>query len=139
VNSIAERRPSRVYDNTIILIVLMGWFGLMLPSACFINTALASQAAGGVCHEHNSQPPSAKVRAGHDCDSQPCFEAQTQAEAFFLFNKQSSPDLPAAALILLWAAYFFNFRFLPQPNFRKPGPLPGRQISLIYRFCSLLN
>jgi hypothetical protein len=72
-----------------------------------------------------------------ECLFKRCLESSS--ESSLALDRLFKSDLPVLILLLIGIIYNFQFPSFTQPISQKTDHLPGRQVSIIYRFCTLLN
>ncbi|MFA5983788.1 MAG: hypothetical protein WC782_07200 [Methylococcaceae bacterium] len=116
----------------------MSWIALALSATCTMPMPSALQAMSGHmpgCSESGVLKHISKTM--QDCTLKPCLDSQTHP--FPDFNCFAHPDLPVFILAIAWMIVYliqFFLRIIPPQKTKFP---PGRQVLLIYWFCSLLN
>lgn len=131
-------KRNRFYLHTLIFVLLVSWISLVISATCTmpmpsILTAMPHQMPG--CSESGVLKHTSKTM--QDCTLKPCLDSQTHP--FPDFNRLVHPDLPVIILGLIWTIVCL-IQFFPRIKLlRKTDSPPGRQIQLIYRFCTLLN
>ena len=139
--SVVRSPKKRPYVYTIVLVVLVSWLSLVISTTC--STLMAS--AMKALPEHTAGCPDTNM-PGHgdggkfkqDCSLKLCLESPSGISLDL--DRLPKPDLPV--LVLLVIGIIYNLRFppsFPQSISKKTDHPPGRQIPIIYRFCTLLN
>lgn len=137
--SVLRSNRNRPYLNTIIWVVLVSWLSLAISTTC--STLMAS--AMKALPEHTAGCPDTTV-PGHGDDGKfkqdYSFKLCLAPSGSSLdLDRLPKPDLPVLVLLLIGIIFNLRFPSLPQPISKKTDHPPGRQILIIYRFCTLLN
>ncbi|MEY4592485.1 MAG: hypothetical protein RIR18_1380 [Pseudomonadota bacterium] len=138
-------KRNRPYLHALVYVLLVSWISLVISATC----VMPMPSVLSVTPDHMPGCPDADMAGniGHqdhtpqtleDCTLTPCLDSQPHSLPDF--NRLAKPDLPVLILGLFWT-FCCLFLSYPPPQVlrKKTDSLPGRQVSLIYRFCTLLN
>lgn len=140
---IALRLPkNRPYLHVLVFVLLVSWVSALVTSTCAMPAPWrlhATDAMPAGCSEpanHTHDHKAHRSIPAKDCSFQPCLDSQPNPVVGYKLTK---PEMPVFLLCLIWA--IGNLFFSPRlsPNRPATSPPAGRRISLIYRFCILLN
>ncbi len=132
-------KRNRPYLHTLVFVLLVSWISLTISATCTIPmpsavTAIPDHMLG--CSDLGTPKHTSKDM--EDCTLKPCLDSQTHSPPDF--NRLAKLNLPVLILALIWAFPSLLLSYLPVWVPRKTDlPPTGRQIPLIYLFCTLLN
>jgi len=123
----------------LILVMLISWLFMLVSGTCAMPMPMqisAAKSMPALCSEATHHQTTHFSPQLQDCTLKSCPDSQPNSSPNFKINKLQTPVF---VVCLIWLCSYF---FYTSPSFavsKLTRPPTAKPISLIYRFCTLLN